>query len=131
MSPVTADINLHSSLTRLSVTRAPHYPCHSKEYSTLAPNLPSNCARISVDFTVAGRTAPSAKLKQSRGLFARYFCENSVSDIESARAFDSEGYSCSLVEEDGGGWRMVFDRSEADSKGSKAKKGGTKRKKRD
>ena len=81
--------------------------------------------RVTVDFTVAGSTAPSAKLKQSRGLFARFFCENKVTSVEAARGFDAEGYGCALVEEVDGGWRMVFDRSAADSKGGG---GGKKRK---
>ena len=100
----------------------------SKEYSALVGDLPPKVRRVTVDFTVAGVAAPSAKLKQSRGLFARFFCEGKVGSVEEARGFDKEGYGCEVVEEVEGGWRMVFDRSVEDSRGGK--KGGSKKRKK-
>jgi len=66
---------------------------------------------VTCDFLTAHNKASSVHAKQSRGLFARYCCENTVGTLEEVMGFDKEGYECvSIEEEEGGHKRITFNR---------------------
>lgn len=54
-----------------------------------------NARVVEVDFRREGPDGPqfvSFEAKRARGMMARYMCENHLSDIESLKGFDSDGY---------------------------------------
>lgn len=69
----------------------------SNEYwASVKPHIHKLDARVvAVDFRREGPDGPqfvSFEAKRARGLMARYMCENHISDIETLKGFDSDGY---------------------------------------
>lgn len=69
----------------------------SNEYwDSVKPHINKLNARVvEVDFRREGPDGPkfvSFEAKRARGMMARYMCENHLSDIESLKGFDSDGY---------------------------------------
>ncbi len=69
----------------------------SNEYwASVKPHLGKLNARIvEVDFRREGPDGPefvSFEAKRARGMMARFICENHLTDVESLKAFDSDGY---------------------------------------
>jgi len=69
----------------------------SNEYwASVKPHTKKLDARIvDVDFRREGPDGPqfvSFEAKRARGMMARYMCENHISDVDSLKKFDSDGY---------------------------------------
>ncbi|MBF6603164.1 MAG: YaaA family protein [Sphingorhabdus sp.] len=85
------DENLDDKDERIIVNLA------SNEYwAAVKPHADKLNARIiEVDFRKDGPDGPkfiSFEAKRARGMMARYICENHLNDVESLKAFDSDGY---------------------------------------
>ena len=70
----------------------------SNEYwASVKPFIDKLNARIvEVDFRREGPDGPqfvSFEAKRARGMMARYVCENHITDVESLKGFDSDGYA--------------------------------------
>ena len=70
----------------------------SNEYwASVKPFIDKLDAKIvEVDFRREGPDGPqfiSFEAKRARGMMARYMCENHITDIESLKGFDSDGYA--------------------------------------
>ena len=70
----------------------------SNEYwASIKPHIDKLNARIvEVDFRREGPDGPqfvSFEAKRARGMMARYMCENHITDVESLKDFDSDGYA--------------------------------------
>lgn len=81
----------------------------SREYWHAVETSPPSGARIiTIDFREegpAGLRFNSFAAKRARGMVARYICEHRLSDPESLKGFDSDGYS--FAEAEGDIWRFV------------------------
>lgn len=81
----------------------------SREYWHAVETSPPSGARIiTVDFREegpAGLRFNSFAAKRARGMVARYICEHRLTDPESLKGFDSDGYS--FAEAHGDTWRFV------------------------
>jgi cytoplasmic iron level regulating protein YaaA (DUF328/UPF0246 family) len=78
-------------------------------YAAVKDNLPG-VRIIDIDFREPGPDGPrfvSFNAKRARGMMARWMCEHHVTDIESMRGFDSDGYRFDAAESDGDRWRFT------------------------
>ncbi|MEP3224525.1 MAG: YaaA family protein [Parasphingorhabdus sp.] len=86
----------------------------SNEYwASVKPHIGKLDARIvEVDFRKNGPDGPkfiSFEAKRARGIMARYICENHLSDVDSLKSFDSDGYQ--FDHENSAEDRLLFVRS--------------------
>jgi cytoplasmic iron level regulating protein YaaA (DUF328/UPF0246 family) len=76
---------------------------------------------LTVDFLQANKKCSSVHAKQSRGVFARWCCDNDPMDVAALQGFDAEGYSfVKEEEEEDGHCRFVFNRSGPPAAAAKA-----------
>jgi hypothetical protein len=82
----------------------------SKEYwKVLEGHLPSTVEVIEIDFREEGPSGlrfNTFAAKRARGMMARYICEHRLSDAESLKNFDSDGYAFDPEGSDATRWRF-------------------------
>ncbi|QPQ55677.1 peroxide stress protein YaaA [Allosphingosinicella flava] len=83
----------------------------SKEYwAAVDGKLPSDVRVIEIDFREDGPNGPrfnTFAAKRARGMMARYICEHRLTDAESLKNFDSDGYRFDAEGSDADRWRFT------------------------
>ena len=82
----------------------------SQEYFAAVKGRLDGVRIIDVDFREPGPDGPrfvSFHAKKARGMMARWMCEHHVTDIDSMRGFDSDGYRFDAAESDADMWRFT------------------------
>ena len=83
----------------------------SKEYwGVVQDRLPKNLSVIEIDFREEGPKGlrfNTFAAKRARGMIARYICEHRLTDAESLKGFDSDGYAFDPAGSDEGRWRFT------------------------
>lgn len=82
----------------------------SQEYYAAVRGKLPNVRVIDVDFREPGPNGPrfvSFNAKRARGMMARWLCEHQISDIDSMRSFDTDGYHFDASESEADRWRFT------------------------
>lgn len=82
----------------------------SQEYFAAVKGKLAGIRVIEVEFREPGPDGPrfvSFNAKRARGMMARWLCEHHITDIESMRGFDSDGYRFDPAESDPDCWRFT------------------------
>lgn len=82
----------------------------SQEYFAAVKGKLDGLRIIEVDFREPGPDGPrfvSFSAKRARGMMARWLCEHHVTDIETMRGFDSDGYRFDADASDADHWRFT------------------------
>ena len=82
----------------------------SQEYFAAVKGRLPDVRIVDVDFREPGPDGPrfvSFHAKKARGMMARWMCEHHVTDIDSMRGFDSDGYRFDAAESDADMWRFT------------------------
>lgn len=82
----------------------------SQEYFAAVAGQLAGVRIIDVEFREPGPDGPrfvSFNAKRARGMMARWLCEHHVTDVETARGFDSDGYRFDADESDDDRWRFI------------------------
>ncbi|WP_340265366.1 peroxide stress protein YaaA [Sphingobium mellinum] len=81
----------------------------SQEYFAAVKDRLKGVRVIDVDFREQGPDGPrfvSFTAKRARGMMARWLCEHHVTDVETMRGFDSDGYHFDADESEADRWRF-------------------------
>ncbi|MXP26833.1 peroxide stress protein YaaA [Altererythrobacter indicus] len=82
----------------------------SQEYYAAVRSKLPNVRVIEVDFREPGPNGPrfvSFNAKRARGMMARWLCEHHISDVDSMRGFDTDGYCFDANESEADRWRFI------------------------